>query len=234
MNKFVKILSTKTIPADLLQQAKSANIIIDTISFIETKPIADFSTIAKIKQFSGEKIIAIFTSVNSVDAVFSQLNTKPDWKIFCTSGATKNALLNYVSEGIIVGAEHNASGLADKILLDKEINSYIFFCGNQRLNTLPDKLLKHNIHLEEVIVYETISSPETINEFYNGILFFSPSAVESFFSVNKIDTQTVLFSVGKTTTKAIRRFTNNTIITAVFPSAESVVKETRAFDFHSD
>lgn len=233
MKTIIKILSTKTIPEDLIQQAKSANIIIDTINFIETKPVDDISLLEKIKQYSNEKIVAIFTSTNAVEAVFSHLNTKPDWKIFCTSGATKDALLNYVNEDAIIDTAHNASALADKIAEDKEIKSCTFFCGNQRLNTLPDKLLTQSIHLEELIVYETINSPKKIDETYNGILFFSPSAVESFFSVNKIDDKIVLFSIGKTTTKALRKWTNNQIISAQFPSAESVVKEVRNFDFET-
>lgn len=229
----IKILSTKTIAEDLIQQAKANNIVIDTINFIETKPIDNIAIREKIKQLADEKIVAIFTSVNAVEAVFSRLNTKPDWKIFCTSGATKEALLNYINEDAIVDTAYNASALADKILENKVINSCVFFCGNQRLNTLPDKLLKQEINLDEVVVYETDASLKKIDETYAGILFFSPSAVESFFSVNKIDGKTVLFSVGKTTTKTIRKFTDDTIITAAFPSAESVIKEVRKFDFEN-
>ncbi|MDE1192907.1 MAG: uroporphyrinogen-III synthase [Arachidicoccus sp.] len=234
MIKLIKILSTKSISEDLVQQAKSSNIQIDIINFIETKSVNDDSIKEKIKQYSNKKIAAIFTSINAVETVFAQINTMPDWKIFCTSGATKDALLNYINEEMILGTEHNASSLADKILENKEIDSCVFFCGNQRLNTLPDKLLRESINLAEVIVYETNALPQKINENYNGILFFSPSAVESFFSLNNIDDKTVLFSVGKTTSKALRKFTKNTIVTAVFPSAESVLKEVRNFDFEND
>lgn len=234
MNKQIKILSTKTITKDLIQQAKSANIIIDTVNFIEIKLIENASLKAKIEQYTSKKIVAIFTSANAVEAVFAHLSTRPDWKIFCTSGATKDALLNYVNETIIIETAYNASELSDKISESKEIKPCIFFCGNQRLNTLPDKLLKAAINIESVIVYETIALPKKIDEAYNGILFFSPSAVESFFSVNKIDNKTILFSVGKTTTKTLRRFANNQVITAIFPSAESVLKEVRNFDFENE
>lgn len=233
MEKSIKILSTKIISEDLLQQAKANNILIDAINFIETKPLNDIAVVEKIKQYAGENITVIFTSENAVEIVFSKINIKPNWKIFCTSGTTKHALLNYIDESVIVGTAHNASTLADIILENTTINFCIFFCGNQRLNTLPDKLLNNAVNLEEIIVYETISSPKKLEETYKGILFFSPSAVESFFSVNKITSDIVLFSVGKTTTKAVRKFTNNTIVTAHFPSAESVVKEVRDFDFES-
>lgn len=226
---FIKILSTKIIPDDLTQQAKSANIKIDSVNFIETKSANDISVIEKIKQFSTQTITAIFTSANSVVSVFSVIHTKPDWRIFCTSGATKEALLNFADKIEIIDTAHNASALADKILEHQHIGLCVFFCGNQRLNSLPDKLLRHGLNVEEVVVYETIASPKRLDSVYKGILFFSPSAVESFFSANEIDNTIVLFSVGKTTTKAIRKFTKNTIITAHFPSAESVVKEARRY-----
>lgn len=233
MNNPIKILSTKTIARDLIQQAQVSNIWIDEADFIKTKPVDDIALAEKIKAYSHKKIVAFFTSVNAVECVFSIADAKSGWKIFCTSGATKEALLHYINEDAIVDTAHNASALADKFLENKTADPCVFFCGSRRLNTLPDKILKQGINLEEVIVYETIASPEKINEKYNGILFFSPSAVESFFLVNKIEDQTVLFSVGKTTTKAIRKFTKNTIVTAVFPGAESVLKEVRNFDFNT-
>ncbi len=234
MKTIIKILSTKTIAKDLVQQAKANDISVDEINFIEIKPVKDLSVLDKIRHYSNEKIVAIFTSTNAVEAVFTNMDFKPDWKIFCTSGATKELLLNNVNADVIIDTANNASSLADKILMNSEIISCVFFCGNQRLNSLPDKLLKQGRNLDEVIVYESIASPQKTAEFYNGILFFSPSAVESFFSVNTIDDQTVLFSIGKTTTKALRKFANNKIVTAVFPSSESVLKEVKVFDFENE
>ena len=227
--KNINILSAKQIDETLIRQAFAEHIQIDAINFIETKTVDDFSVTTKIKQYADEKITALFTSVNAVNAVFSSIDKKPEWKIFCISGATKNALSNIINETKIIGTADNASALADKIVENTTVKSCVFFCGNQRLNTLPDKLLRQNIHLEELVVYRTIPAPKKIEKQYDGILFFSPSAVESFFSVNKIDNKTVLFSIGKTTTKAIRKFTNNQIITAQFPAAESVVKEVKRF-----
>lgn len=231
MNKSIKILSTKTIADELVQQANAKGIVLDTINFIETRGVENIAVKEKIKQYADKKIAAIFTSSNAVEAVLSAINTVPDWTIFCTSGATKEALLEYITQNAIVDTAHNASALADKFLAHKELNSCVFFCGSQRLNTLPDKLLNQGINLDEVIVYETIAFAKKINEIYDGVLFFSPSAVESFFSLNKIAGKTVLFSIGKTTTKAIRNYTNNTIVTATFPGAESVIKEVKKFDF---
>lgn len=233
MRKNIQILSTKKLNDTLITNAENIGITIVSTEFIEIKSIDSSTITEKIKHYSAETIAVIFTSVNAVEAVFAMLDTKPDWKIFCTSGATKEALLKYIDEKRIVDTEHNASALADKVIAHKGIDSCVFFCGNQRLNTLPDKLLRHKIDLDEVIVYESIASSKKINENYDGILFFSPSGVDSFFSVNKIDNKTVLFSIGKTTTKEIRKCTNNHIVTSFFPSAESVVAEVKKYFIES-
>lgn len=52
------------------------------------------------------------------------------------------------------------------------------------MDTIPSSLLAYDLFLEELVVYDTILLPHTINRTYDAIFFFSPSAVESFFSVN--------------------------------------------------
>ena len=42
------------------------------------------------------------------------------------------------------------------------------------------------LSVDEVIVYKTIETPKVLTKQYDGILFFSPSAVKSFFSKNSI------------------------------------------------
>jgi uroporphyrinogen-III synthase len=62
-----------------------------------------------------------------------------------------------------------------------------------------------------------------IVQHYQGILFFSPSAVTSFFSKNTIDRQTILFAIGETTAGTLRMYTDNTIITGSEPAQENLV-----------
>lgn len=49
------------------------------------------------------------------------------------------------------------------------------------MDTIPSSLLAYDLFLEELVVYDTILLPHTINRTYDAIFFFSPSAVESFF-----------------------------------------------------
>ena len=48
----------------------------------------------------------------------------------------------------------NAKSLSELILLDK-IQEAVFFCGDQRMDILPDNLKENGINLEEIIVYNT-------------------------------------------------------------------------------
>ena len=58
---------------------------------------------------------------------------------------------------------------------------------------------------------------------YDGILFFSPSAVNSFLLKNKISPKTQLFAIGSTTANALQPFTNQPVIIAETPGKENLL-----------
>lgn len=223
--KEYRILSTRKIPETLIRQAKEKNIFIDEVEFIKTKPINNAALKEKIKQYSEEKIVAIFTSQHAVDAVFAQINFQPKWKIYCTSGKTKETLLKYVKATAIVATAENAADLAEKIWRKEHADFCIFFCGNMRLNALPDKLLAAQIGLQELVVYETRLTPKKVNAGYSGILFFSPSGAQSFFLINQISSVTTLYAIGKTTKKELQKYSRNRIVVAEQPTVESMMND---------
>jgi uroporphyrinogen-III synthase len=90
---------------------------------------------------------------------------------------------------------------------------------------LPSELNKNGIDVEELIVYNTIEKPQTVSKNYDGILFFSPSAVRSFFSNNNLKTETTVFAIGKTTAAEVKKFSNNTIIISDIPDTEKLINE---------
>ena len=101
-----------------------------------------------------------------------------------------------------------------------------FFCGKQRREELPDKLKLAEIELEEIVVYETFETPQKITrKSYDGILFFSPSAVKSFFSLNKLNEQIQIFAIGKTTAEFLEKHTNKEVDVAEIPTEESMFKQ---------
>ena len=101
----------------------------------------------------------------------------------------------------------------------------IFFCGGQRRDELPSILNDAGIEVDEIAVYQTIEVPHIIKKDYHGILFFSPSAVRSFFKVNKANGKTILFAIGNTTAAEIKKFSNNKILVSDEPGKESLVQK---------
>jgi uroporphyrinogen-III synthase len=170
----------------------------------------------------------LFTSAHAVAAVGAHIS-QPAWQIFCLSGKTQTALLEHFSEDNIIATAPNAMALVPKIMAAKPVGEYVFFCGNKHLNILPAAFLANHISLTKVVVYETLLSPKRINDPYDGILFFSPSAVESFFGINRTDARTVCFAIGETTANVLREFTNNPVITAGFPDMENMVGEVKNY-----
>ncbi|WP_018617272.1 uroporphyrinogen-III synthase [Segetibacter koreensis] len=220
------LLSTRPLDETLVNEALTKHVVIESISFIKTGNIIDRNISEEINELASKTITAIFTSMNAAEAVIESLQKsnalQPQWNIYCIGGATESLIRSYFNLAAIAGNGRNAIELAEAVI-SNNVKEVVFFCGNQRRDELPEYLRKRNILLKEIVVYETNEIPVKIDKEYNGILFFSPSAVKSFFSVNSIPSDTVLFSIGNTTAEAIRNNSDNKIIISDFPSKEKLV-----------
>ncbi len=219
-----QILCTKLLDETTIHKAADQSINIDIISFIEIENINSQELIQQIQSLQSKKITAVFTSVNSVESVAKHLTVKPDWKIFSIGGATKEMVLKFFEEKSILATAKNATALCEKIIANKSIKELTFFCGDQRLNELPETLFTHGINVEELVVYKNILRPTTIEKNYDAVVFFSPSAVNSFFTLNTLPINTVIFSIGKTTTATIQSYCSNMIITSEWPGKEQMIE----------
>jgi uroporphyrinogen-III synthase len=207
------ILCTRPINDLLIKEAKQQGIAIDIVEFICTEPIINNELKKQINDLAHQSLTIVFTSMNAVEAVWNHLDNKPlDWKIFCIGTATQKLVAEEFDGKSIVGTADSATELADAIIAEKNIGEVAFFCGDQRRHELPEKLSTHNIKVNEVEVYKTFQLNEKVAKKYDGILFFSPSAVESFFTSNKITPQTTLFAIGNTTANTIKKYTKNKIV----------------------
>ena len=163
----------------------------------------------------------IFTSQNSVQSVLEHpesatLRTK---NVFCVGVKTKN-LLEENGFTVIAHAGY-ASDLAEIITLIYKNESFTFFSGNLRRDVLPEALTKSGIQFNEIEVYETSLTPQKINSEFDGILFFSPSAVESYLKENKLKNE-ICFAIGNTTAEALSHKTKNVVI-ANQPTIENTI-----------
>lgn len=221
----INILSTRPLHDTVIHKAAHKNIFIDAVSFIETEVINTGELVKNIQSFASQKIIAIFTSINAVEAVIKHLAEQPEWKVFSMGGITKELVIQFFGETSLLGSAKNATVLAERIIEAGNVNEVVFFCGDQRLDELPQTLAAHNIKVNEVIVYTTIQTPKEIDKPYNGIIFFSPSAVHSFFSVNTIAMSVILFAIGKTTAATIRSYVKNEVVMSEWPGKDQMVEQ---------
>ena len=207
------LLSTRPLPKALIEAAAEKNVIIEELSFIATRPIEDDELLQKIKKLAKEKHTIVFTSMNAVEAVASQVTNVPDWQIYSLGNTTRKLIEEAWGTDKIVASAENAQRLGER-LIDDGVEEVVFFCGNIRRDELPNKIRSEGGIVDEVVVYETEETPTALQREYDGILFFSPSAVHAFYSQNKPSKNTVLFAIGKTTEEAIRQHKCHKIVVA--------------------
>ncbi len=219
----ISILSTRPIGKTLVQQANVAGIAIDELSFIETEFIRDIYTQQEIENIASQSATIVFTSMNAVESVVEELwEQSPEWDIYCIGNNTQKKVREYFGENSITGTAGNAADLAD-LIVENGVEEVFFFCGDRRRDELPEILQKNDVVINEIVVYRTRLVTHNIAKKYNGIMFFSPSAVESFFSTNKITDDVIFFAIGATTANEIKKHSSNKIITLAEPSSGNLV-----------
>jgi len=234
MKDSISILSTRPIDGALIEKAAYQNITIDTLTFIKVEKIVIDEVAAQIAILSRQAATVVFTSINAVEIVVETMPADavmPDWKIYCIGGATFTLVKKYWAYESLIYTAKTATELAEKITSDK-VPSVTFFCGNKRREELPGLLRNENITVNELVVYETIETPVKTDKKYDGILFFSPSAVTSFFTENKPSQDTTLFAIGKTTANTLKEFCLNNIIISEFPAKDQLVD--KAIEFYNN
>ena len=107
--------------------------------------------------------------------------------------------------------------------------SFTYYCGNLRLDTLPRVLDSIGVSWEEIISYETHPVFKKFDKSFDGILFFSPSGVESYTSENTI-AGAKAFCIGPTTALSAQKYTDRIYISESPGSGELVDLALREFN----
>ena len=80
-----------------------------------------------------------------------------------------------------------------------------YFCSERRLDELPSILEKNHIKVNEIEAYKTILDTEKIDSKIEGVMFYSPSTVQSYMQNNDVDK--IAYCIGETTaTEAKKHF----------------------------
>ncbi|EZH72475.1 uroporphyrinogen-III synthase [Aquimarina atlantica] len=209
MNTSPTILSTKKLSA-----AQKELLLNTGLGFVEYEAIT-----IELLEITVKHTIqnAIFTSKNAVKAIKSVGMIISN--CFCVGDNTKKLL---EENGLnVVETAQNASDLAKIIIKKYKNDSFLFFCGNLRRDELPDLLKQNNVEVKEQIVYKTQLKSNKFTRSFDGILFFSPSGIQSYTSENKIG-KSISFCIGNTTASEAKKHTDN-IIVANKPTVENVI-----------
>ncbi len=213
-----RILSTKKLSKALKKKFSDAGIELVEKNFIQTKSVS-FET----PQLNN---YLIFTSKEAVKSVLkSEVKNVHPISCLCVGSKTKS-FLEKKGFTVIESADY-AEDLIEVIDSKYKDNSFTFFCGNIRKNTIPNYFQENKIAYNEIVVYETKLKPHQIKKQFDGVLFFSPSGVNSFLEKNTLENKTY-FCIGTTTAKALENRTKNIII-ASQPTVENVITEVIKF-----
>lgn len=163
----------------------------------------------------------IITSKNGVEALLhnfvpAELQFK---NIYCVGRRTKRMIEKRI--GNVKHIEANAKNLAEHLVNYMEGTEVTYFCSDLRLDDLPNILVENNITVNEVEAYQTKYNADKVESNLDGVMFYSPSTVESYLKQNKASG--IAFCIGETTAKVANQFFEDVRIAKV-PTVESVIE----------
>ncbi|WP_299128628.1 hydroxymethylbilane synthase [uncultured Winogradskyella sp.] len=224
----------KTLMDQLLRSDKTTNIYStkkltdDQLLLFHNNVVADSNDTIKISLNRISKTIVrneiqnvIITSKNAVEALLTNFSA-PELQfknIYCVGRRTKRLVEKRI--GKVTHTEANAKKLAEYLIEYIEGTEVTYFCSDLRLDDLPNTLTENNIVVNEVEAYQTKFDADKVEEGLDGVMFYSPSTVESFLKQNKA--KGIAFCIGETTAKAAKNFFEDVRVAKV-PTVESVIE----------
>ncbi|MFD1551655.1 uroporphyrinogen-III synthase [Putridiphycobacter roseus] len=177
--------------------------------------------------FSLKEKTIVFTSKNAVNAL---VKWYPNEKfkeafVYCVGEKTKALLEDNEIE--VHGVSPYSKDLSLQLVQDKT-REIILFCGNLRRAELKEAALAHGIVYQEIEVYETTLTPHELSEDFDGIVFFSPSAVQSFAELNS-PKNSIAFCIGTSTANAASKYFKQVLISDDL-TIESVLDKVKEYD----
>ncbi len=168
----------------------------------------------------------IITSQNAVEALLTNFSAvELQFKnIYCVGRKTKRIIEKRI--GKVKHHATDAKALAEHMVEFMDGTEATFFCSNLRLDTIPDILEENNIKVNEVEAYETKFDAEKVEGDLDGVMFYSPSTVQSFLKQNKA--KGIAFCIGETTATEAKKYFEEVRVAKV-PLVESVVELVNAF-----
>lgn len=167
----------------------------------------------------------LFTSQNgfsgfqsAYDLLDSEAQSLWQLPVFCVGERTASAIQEAGFE--LVESFENAKSLGEEIPVNKG-ERFCYFSGNLRREELPKTLTNRSVDFTESFSYRTVLKPKTFERPFDAILFFSPSAVQSFTQNNALK-EAMAICIGSTTAAEVQNHTEKYIV-APKPTVTQVI-----------
>ncbi len=209
-----QIFSTKKLTNAQLQRFDSS-IKVDSEDFIKINPNRISPLVLK-KELKN----VIFTSKNAVEGLLTNISADELTfdNIYCVGRKTRRLVQKKI--GKVAHFENSATDLANYLVDFIEGTEVTHFCGNLRLDAITTILEESNITVHSVETYKTKLSGQEMENSVEGLLFFSPSGIESYLQNNKPNK--IAYCIGETTAKTARKEFKDVRV-AKIPDVESVI-----------
>jgi len=190
------VACTRTLQPTVLRDALERRIQIHHHAFVVPQPAIGDEV--ELPEALAERSL-VFTSIHAVNATTHSTRFKElagnKVSCYCINGRTADAARQARYD--VIGVAPNALELASKLVQHKESRPIHFTTANNRME-LHDTLLANDIQLERFNCYTVTADPITMPD-HEAILFFSPSQVDAFLTVNELRADIPVFCIGTTT-----------------------------------
>ena len=163
----------------------------------------------------------IISSKNSVEALLHNFSAvELQFKnIYCIGRRTKRLVEKRI--GKVRHTEKNAKTLAEYLVEYIDGNEVTYFCSDFGADDLSLMLGDNGIKVNEVEAYQTKFDVEKIKDSVEGVMFYSPSTIQSYLKEN--DADKIAFCIGDATAaEAKKRFED--IRVSKLPTVESIIE----------
>lgn len=208
-----RLLSTKVLYGVHLARLESAGWEVEQYDAISIELIST--------SVAPDDHVLIFSSKNGVRGFLSSFSGSDysGLRCLCVGERTGDQLREH---GLHVLASAPSAGkLASLIRKQYSEDSFVYYCGNRRLDLIPDALNDLGTEWQEAVVYATRLNPRHFSSRPEAILFFSPSGVESYLARNEMG-GTWGYCIGPTTATFLRDHTER-VLCAKTPDLDSLI-----------
>lgn len=212
-DKNIQVISTKNLTEAQRQRFK--NVKVESTDFLKISLNRIPKPILKVKIDN-----VIITSQNAVEAITTivpkeELQFK---NIYCVGRRTKKLIESKI--GTVKHSENSAKALADYLVDYIDGTEVTYFCSDKRLDELPSILEESHIKVNEIEAYQTVLDSVKTDDSVEGVMFYSPSTVESYMQNNSADK--IAYCIGDTTAAEAQKHFEDVRVAKV-PTVESVI-----------